>query len=375
MKMEKNGAEKYLQITFLGVYALGLLSLCAAIFGCFGVCLKNRVLVSIYSLLALALGLVFLILGMIGFYALINFGPQVEKDVLQTCRPTIYAPLLKELGCDFVGLDQKSPPSTDSTPTVIRSLLAAENDRMLGRRAPTGYTITRAPPARDGECGEECQVLAQKYRKNIADPQGRCKVIHFMCTEMSLRKVQVVPGLCRTIDPVKYPTAFESMDKTGQLTEDECQQMCMEDIYCKAFSYSNSFCSLVMEKKPISTQYSWTKVISKKNPVPSGNTEGAYCYQKEHHTIVSATIHYGKIASGISTTLGLFLVLTFLCSVCMVISVAKKKDGLCAKIFCPCRKTKRVRGLDEECGLKVRNAEYEDVDTDDSSSDEDEAEE
>jgi len=376
-----NGISVNVVQMFQAIMAFGIISMLSAALGCCGVCSRNRVCLSVYSISALVQGAVFLGIGLWILSFLATGGPMLQKDVSTTCRNDIFPALRRELQCPENTLHNTASAASaarmlQALDDTVRDVLNLQEEfeipysetqderRQLQEAASPVETEAAAVYEKPLTltCNAMCKGLADKYNE-LGD--HKCYVLDHMC--FNVHKELFGQGLCRNVSPNAAPTSWETTDFTGALTDKKCFDIWKEDLGSRLYSYATNYCSIVSEHVPLGTAFQWEKRAPGDQPL--GSVEDAQCWERKSPLVVYRVITYGRYIGLGAACGGLFLILTFICSCCFIINISKKKDSnLCTKLLCPCLPTKSKKSKDHGLHRKLKHRDDSSSDGSDSSS-------
>lgn len=320
---------------YLALTVCAYTCLVSAVAGGIALCTKARLWASINALVTLALGAAFLCIGFFVLLQTPELVRQVSKDVQLSCQKDVFQPLLDSFQCPE---------------PIIGQMKTGHEQLVTGRRLANVGTAEK--------CGKDCKRMHEKFAnipsEGVQTDTQRCAVLHKMCEQTSVK--QLTPaGLCRMINPSVYSSSYEAvLDSSagGDSAFKKCRTFCERNIECPAFSFSHTsgYCSLVMSKEPKHTGWQqWKKVTHQDTPV--GNTKDSFCYERQHHKVITSLRDFTVIIGAFSAVFGYILIFNFIASVILIIKVTKKTDGLFRRICCPCMKPVKQRIRDRHAGL------------------------
>jgi len=333
--------------SFQVILIAGIICSTGAILGCCGAFSKNKVCLSIFTLMSISFGVFFVLSGLFLFSMAQILGPIVQREIQYTCRDDVFHGIIKELQCDL-----------PIPPTFEAYSLTSESPLMNSPQITKRHLASSA--ASSASCGAMCKQRVERLRRT----SHPCRLVHYMCT--SVASTVVGSGQC-LLESGGAPTrTWSGTDPSGLMTRKDCKHFCAADIACTAYAFGKTTkkttttkCVAVSPNMPGSPSRRSRKnglyddnsevpnsdmilkkstlVWARHDAVPTNGEEPKYepitkangdvdftCFFKATHRVVDKLLGHARNAGILSMILGALLIICFNCAFFVLMKVSTR---------------------------------------------------
>jgi len=356
--------------SFQVILIAGIITSTGAILGCCGAFSKNKMCLSVFTLISIYFGVFFVLTGIYVMSILQTLAPIVQQEVQDTCRDDVFPGLMAELNCSmpapptFQAFELSSLETTNDW--ELRNVMdLALRERLLGYEArddvldddihlSTDSTKQRnlASSTATEPCGLMCKIRAERLLRT----SHPCKLVHYMCT--SVESTSVGLGRCMLESGDEPTTTWSGKDASGLMTRKDCKHFCGTDIGCTAYAFGEDktgtqqqedrgtrakTCVTVSPNRPGSpgtevgdadekSTLAWTRHYVEPpgkepeyEPITRTDEDTDFtCFFKATHRVVQRLLDHGRNAAVLSILLGAFLIVAFNCAFFVLMRVSSK---------------------------------------------------